>query len=173
MRAILHLKHWQIFSLLMLIMLIGNIDLKGMDQLTMAFSTTGIILYLMVLLMYGHALYTYLPKHISFNYNLFLISSFVYAVAISTITILYNTDNFHQTAFYILPFVLAAAALLYAISFPARILRSLELNRKVQFGEYTMLVLSIIFWPFCIWFIQPRINKIVAEHPLAFESISN
>jgi hypothetical protein len=162
MRAILRLKHWQIFLVLLLIMLIGNTEIDGQEDLNTFLSLAGLLLYLTTLVAYGHYLYDYLPRRVELNYNLFIINSFIYAVVIIAATLLYGSDGLHLTGLYALPLFYVFYAAFYTLSFPARILKSIELNRNVEFGEYLVLAIGFIFWPFTIWFIQPRVNKIIA-----------
>ena len=162
MRVISRLKHWQVFLILLLIMLIGNTEIGGQAELNIFLSLTGFLLYLSILVAYGHYLYDYLPRRIELNYNLFIVNSFIYAVVIMAATILFGSEGLHLTGLYALPIFYVFYAAFYALTFPARVLKSIELNRNIEFGEYLVLAVGFIFWPFTIWFIQPRVNKIVA-----------
>ena len=162
MRVISRLKHWQVFLILLLIMLIGNTEIDGQAELNIFLSLTGFLLYLSILVAYGHYLYDYLPRRIELNYNLFIVNSFIYAVVIMAATILFGSEGLHLTGLYALPIFYVFYAAFYALTFPARVLKSIELNRNIEFGEYLVLAVGFIFWPFTIWFIQPRVNKIVA-----------
>ena len=51
-------------------------------------------------------------------------------------------------------------ALLYCMSFPARILKSIEKGKRADFGEYIGDFFLVVFLPIGIWFLQPRINKV-------------
>lgn len=46
-------------------------------------------------------------------------------------------------------------------AFPAKALKLIELNGDVDINDYFNDFLSILFWPIGIWFIQPRINRII------------
>lgn len=48
--------------------------------------------------------------------------------------------------------------------FPASVLKSIELNEEVDINDYYMDLLLFLFWPFGIWFLQPRINKIAGQN---------
>lgn len=162
MRNILHLKHWQIFLILLLIMLVGNTEIEGQDELNLTLSLTGFVLYCVILILYGHYLYDYLPKRVELNYNLFVINSFIYVATTIAGTLLFGSEGLHLTGIYALPFFYVIYAAYYTIAFPARVIKSIERNRSVGFGGYILLAIGFIFWPFTIWFIQPRINRIAA-----------
>ncbi|MER2997400.1 hypothetical protein [Pontibacter populi] len=162
MKTILRLKHWQVFLILLLIMLIGNTEIGGQEDLNIFLSLTGLLLYLTILVAYGHYLYDYLPRRVELNYNLFIINSFIFAVVVIAATTLFGPEGLHLTGLYALPIFYVFYAAYYTLAFPARVLKSIELNRNVEFGEYLVLAIGFIFWPFTIWFIQPRVNKIVA-----------
>ena len=55
--------------------------------------------------------------------------------------------------------------------FPGKTLKTLELGKEATFGQYFSYFLLMIFWPIGIWFIQPKLNKIIkaadnnGEHP--------
>ncbi len=142
-------------------MLIGNFEIEEHDELNKAVSLIGLLLNLAILMVYGHYLYDFLPKGISLNYNLFMVNGFIYAAAIVAATILLSNNSLHVTGWKALPIFYLIYAAFYTIAFPARLLKYIELNRNVDFGEYLPLAIGFIFWPFTIWFIQPRVNKIV------------
>ena len=149
--------------MLILFMVIGNFEIEGNPTLNLIFGKVGFLLYLGVLISYGHYLYSYLPQNVKLNYNLFIINSFLIVAAVLTQNVIYNTSEVNQSSIYAIISIYLLYALLHIIIFPAKGLKSIELGRKARLSEYIGLVFMMIFWPFCIWFVQPRVNRIVGQ----------
>ncbi|WP_215226769.1 hypothetical protein [Echinicola shivajiensis] len=45
--------------------------------------------------------------------------------------------------------------------YPSKALRTVEQGTEATFGEYLKYVLLMIFWPIGIWWIQPKLNRII------------
>lgn len=169
MKTILQLKHWQIFLILLLSMLVGNTTIEEYPTVNDALGVIGATLFFTILIAYGHYLYDYLPRNIELNYNLFIINGFLTIATLIAVTTLTESYEVSFTGIYALPGFYICYAFLHTIAFPVKILKSIELNRKAKLGEYIGLFFGIIFWPFCIWFIQPRVNRIAREEQAVFE----
>ena len=64
----------------------------------------------------------------------------------------------------IIPFHLFAIfCIFYCSYFVSRIFKTVELQRKVTFSDFSGVFYMILFFPFGIWTIQPRINKMIEE----------
>jgi hypothetical protein len=57
--------------------------------------------------------------------------------------------------------VISSVGLCYAFCFTAKALKTAERGQTVTFGEYVPELLGILIYPVGIWFIQPRVNKLV------------
>lgn len=163
MERILSLKHWQVFILLLVVMLLGNTTIDDYPVLNDVLAVAGTTLFFSVLIAYGHSLYHLLPESVALNYNLFIINAFLTIGALAAVAILTENNELSLTGIYALPGFYLFFALLHTIAFPAKVLKSIELNREAAFGEYVWLFFGILLWPFCIWFIQPKVNRIAAE----------
>jgi hypothetical protein len=63
---------------------------------------------------------------------------------------------------YALPFHLFAIfCLFYSIFFVAKCVRSIELNRAAVLSEWIYVFFGLWFFPVGVWFIQPKIQRIV------------
>jgi hypothetical protein len=71
MRAILKLKHWQVFLYLVTGLLINNFTIEGNPSLTASLTIIGALIYFSWPLLVGHALYQLLPERINVNYSFF------------------------------------------------------------------------------------------------------
>ena len=95
--------------------------------------------------------------------TLFIINGFV---LILSLTMLIAFFHGNYTSKGILGF-LWIAYLMYAIfqffSFPAKSLRSIEMGANARIGDYFGYFLLMIFWPIGIWFIQPKLNRVIND----------
>jgi uncharacterized membrane protein len=57
-------------------------------------------------------------------------------------------------------FLLELLCGLYLISFTAKTIKTVELQRTLKFSDYMIEFFLIVFYPFGIWKIQPRVKKI-------------
>ena len=169
MGKILRLKHWQVFLIFLFTMLIGNTTIEGYPTVNDALTLTGTVLFFSILIAYGHYLYDYLPSNLELNYNLFIINAFLTIGTTIAISVLTESNEVSFTGIYALPGIYICYAVLHTIAFQVKVLKSIELNREATLGEYIGLFFGIIFWPFCIWFIQPRVNRIAREGQAVFE----
>lgn len=144
-------------------MLVGNTTLEDYPGVNDALIIISTVLFFSILVAYGHYLCDYLPKKIELNYNLFIINAFLTIAITIAIAILTESNEVKFTGIYALPGLYIFYAFLHTVAFPAKVLTSIELNREAKLGEYIGLFFMIIFWPFCIWFIQPRVNRIAKE----------
>lgn len=161
MNKILSAKHWQIFVFLMIGLFIGNLKIENEPTLTVILTIIGILAYSIYPLLVGHFLQDYLPRRMELNHNLFLINVFIWISVYSVIMVLSDGKGMTFNGIIALPFLYVFYALLYSLAFPAKTLKSIELNKKASFGEYFVDFILIIFLPIGIWVLQPRINKIV------------
>lgn len=58
--------------------------------------------------------------------------------------------------------------LFYNMVFVAKTIKTVELQREVTFSDYALEFVLTWFLPVGIWFLQPRINKIVQNGPTTF-----
>lgn len=145
----------------------GNLTIENDVTLTSLFSILGILFYAFYPLIVGHFLQEYLPNKVELNYNLFLINAFIWIAFYGIITIISDGKGMTFSGLMALPFFYVFYAILHFFAFPAKTLKSIELGRKVTFGEYLGDFFLFLFLPFGIWFLQPRINQIVASPPTA------
>ena len=65
-----------------------------------------------------------------------------------------------------IPFIYLMYATINSLSFPAKVLNSIERNREVSLSDYIGDFFLIVFLPIGIWFLQPRINRILENKEL-------
>jgi hypothetical protein len=169
MKRLLTAKHWQIFILLIIGLIVGNFSVENEPTITALLTTVGIFIYAIYPLAVGHFLQDYLPKKVELNHNLFLINVFIWIAVYSIIMILSDGQGMTFNGLIALPFFYVFYAFLHSIVFPAKTLKSIELGKKASFGEYLGDFFLIVFLPIGIWFLQPRINRIIRSGQLTNE----
>lgn len=60
--------------------------------------------------------------------------------------------------------LLAMFCIFYAMYFAATSMRSYELNKDAAFADSWGIFFGLWFFPIGVWFVQPRINRIVGSH---------
>lgn len=161
MNRILKAKHWQIFILLIIGLIIGNINIETNTLLNVAFLLTGMFIYMVYPFSVGIELQEYLPKEIKLNSNLFLFNSFIWFLAYSATMILTDGEGTMVTGIKVLPIFYVFYAFIHFLSFPAMTLKSIEMGKRAKFGDYIGDLFMIIFLPIGIWFLQPRIKRVI------------
>jgi len=169
MEKLLTAKHWQIFILLIIGLIAGNFRVANEPTINAILSVSGILIYAIYPLSIGHFLQDYLPDKVELNHNLFLINVFVWITVYSIIMILSDGQGMTFNGLIALPFFYVFYAFLHSIAFPAKTLKSIELRRKASFGEYLGDFFLIVFLPVGIWFLQPRVNRIIKENQHSLE----
>ena len=163
MRYFLKIKHWQIFLFVILIyfssvfypgsFISGDIRIVFMGLFAISWN-----------FLLGLALFSICPVEYRFNKLPYVITS-VLLIAVGLVSI--GMENIHSLEYIWFDIIVAITAillLLYQASFPARVLKSMELNRKatpIEYGEY---LFPFFIFMIGIWIYQPRVNRIAKEH---------
>lgn len=173
MNRLLHLKHWQLFGLMIGVMIISSFFDLATNQIVWAIS-----MLLFVVIFFGWFwvlavnLYPKLPTDSKLNLNrfkLFMLIPSVYIIAISFIfggiSIGSQGDSTGGYAAIIVPIHLFSMfCIFWCLAFVAKSLKAVELQRPVTFSDYAGEFFLIWFFPIGIWIIQPRINKLFDDN---------
>jgi len=127
----------------------------------------------------GVGLQRYIPEALRLNvrlFKVFLIAPIIYIVVImaffSSIMLNFSLNDASPSVppfafFLLIPFHLFAMfCKFYCLYFVARTVKTAELQRKLEFGDYIGEFFLIWFFAVGIWFVQPKINKVVNEQHL-------
>ncbi len=163
MRFLLIAKHWQVFLILVFGIFLHNFTIEGNPDLTTILNVIGGLIYFLWPMFIGHGLQEYLPRKETLNETFFLINGFIAITTILGIMIISNGKGMKFSGFEALPIVYVFYALLYFLAFPGRSLRTIELNKQVVLRDYIGDFFLIVCLPVGIWFLQPRLNRIVEE----------
>jgi hypothetical protein len=170
MRLILTLRHWQIFLLLLAFdfAIVGLLNLTPFDLPEIL---EDFILAWVPITAYPLLLGLGLKKHIvpagekDRNFRTFIIFFCVWMVLFLGTEVLKSQLDFaeNRTDMQLPRIIIAIIGLCVPfkfVQFPSQAINSIELKREAGFWEYIADSFQILFWPLCIWWIQPRINRI-------------
>jgi len=169
MRFLLTAKHWQVFFILIFGLFLNNFSIEGNPTLTTTLNIVGYLTYFLWPMLVGHGLQEYLPRKVTLSETFFLINGFICLTAILGILIISDGQGMSFSGIEALPMFYVFYAFLYYLSFPGRTLKSIENKRLANFGEYIGDFFLVVFLPVGIWFLQPRINKVVDEQDKQIE----
>ena len=176
---ILKAKHWLIFTIIIGIPFIGNpmfMHTIGMsDNPLIGVLVFPIIFVLSIVGVYSWVwsvaigLQKYVPSEVKLKVNrfkVFFMIPLVYILLI-VITVLFAvfSEDFNPMIFLaVVPLHLFSIfCMFHNIYFVAKTLRTVELQRQIRSDNYIGELFLVWFLPIGIWFIQPRINRIVEE----------
>ncbi|HEX2845930.1 MAG TPA: hypothetical protein VHN59_05240 [Chitinophagaceae bacterium] len=183
MKQLLHLKHWQIFLMIVGFPLLfefvsavmltqGNLSFISITFLIKMVLVAGVFLGWFYTV--GVNLYKKIPDTVQMNlmrFKLFLIIPVVYILFL----LLFFFNTFSKTVAdegqavvrgveFIIPLHLFCMfCIFYCLYFNAKALKAAELQRPVTFSDFAGEFFLLWFFPFGIWILQPRINSLFAE----------
>ena len=187
-------KHWQLFLLMVGIPIIfqivviqqmfTSISAENEPDIDSFINIFKIFPYLMIVVMgslygwlwsVGVGLGAKLPEELKMNTNWFKLSiilPIVYLIYFSylmsnmfvQITQLENTPNFSLLSLILPLHIIAMVCGFYNIYFVAKTIKTAELKRKVQFGDYVGEFFLLWFYFIGVWILQPKVNNMVGEN---------
>lgn len=165
MDKLLRLRHWQIFIYLIIVpAFFPDGDSEMYYQIVWG------LLFVLWIIKVDEELYNRLPDGVNLNFNFLLINFFISAAYLITIWLTvggYNiTDENYQDYgwkvwIYVPMHLYCFFSFFYAIRFTSKAIASIENNRNVDIGYYGTYMAGLFFFPIGIWWIQPKINKIL------------
>lgn len=185
MRSLLNARHWQIFlltiGLIILVNYAGSVAGRATHQFGPARilgSQIAMVIYMCALLGWIRAIVFGLQSHIppgaEINTGIFRILSivpfvfiFAFAVMVSFKVmapgLIHVTNPVAVVILFVLFPVFSMFCIFYSMYYSAKALKSVELQRRVNFGDCFGEIFLTWFFPIGVWILQPRINRIVAE----------
>ena len=171
MRLILTLRHWQILFLLFAyeFVVIGFLMLtelslpKIVESLLFGWIPSTVYPLLLGLSLNKYIISTDVKANKNFKHFLTFWTTWTVIFFVSEILKANSDRKAYEGGIPVLSIVLAIVglfALFKFIQFPSRTIKSIELKREAGLWEYIADSFQILFWPLCIWWIQPRINRI-------------
>ena len=170
MDTILKLKHWQVFTALMVFLLlslaaaensfsVGNIS---SIEFRVIFGITGLIIFFLWVMLIGLSLNRINGNPYHFNNILFILAVLFCVLGYGEMHLEgLNPDNFplNEPIFTFLPLV-TFLGIIYTFKSVSKSLKSIETGTKATFKEYIVDAILILMFPIGVWLIQPRLNRI-------------
>src|SRR5258708_2965921 len=153
MKFLLTAKHWQVFLILIFILLINNFKIEDNPTFTTSLNIAGYLPYFLWPLLVGQALQAYVPRKVNLNDTFFLINGFIFILTFLAIMIISGGEGMTFNGVEALPFFYVAFAFVHCLSFPGKTLRSIEYKREVSLSEYIGDFFMVVFLPIGIWFL--------------------
>jgi hypothetical protein len=179
-QTFLKAKHWQLFLLtfgipliLQLIFLFSILLNIPTDFTRLYFNFLPFLLLLLTAILFGwfwsivFGLKSKLPSMMKIkltNFKIFYFTPLIYILFITgwlNIVLSGGDVNPLYLAFIIPLHLFSMFCIIYTLYYVAKIFKSVELQREVSFSDFIGEFFLIWFFPIGIWFIQPRINKIM------------
>ena len=157
---VMRAKHWQVFLLTMVALLLINFTVDDSALLSGLIGAVGYCLYFTWFAVMGNALFLLLPRETEYNLTWFLIDVFLVAAVWASLVLIQEDRKYHATGLEALLGFYLFFAMLHAPWFLAAALVAIEKKRKPEFGFYFGTLILFVFWPIGLWFIQPRLNKV-------------
>ena len=178
-------KHWLIFTLMVgipiLFQIIAIIYIISSETPTITFSTFPIFMLLYMGVFFGWfwsigvGLHKFLPEKHDLNLKKFKI--FFFFPLIYIIFLMFSMINFGvfsdsppsmgmmgvSFAIIIPLHLFSMFCMFYLLYFCSKIIKSIEMNREVNFSDYVGEFFLLWFYIIGIWILQPKINKIYSE----------
>lgn len=183
MTWLLHLKHWQLFVLLIgapmavQIITVSSVVKGDPSGLLIAFPLLMLLytaLYFGWFYAMGTELYKKLPATVPMKltrFKIFLLIPVVYLLLImAAMGFAFNNPENVEESFFgyaglIIPLHLfSMSCIFYCLYFVAKALKAVEWQRPVTFGDFAGEFFLIWFFPVGVWIIQPRINRLFNNH---------
>lgn len=178
-------KHWQLFILMVglpfLFQIITIIYVIVTDNPLFALSTFPIFMLLYVFIFFGwfwsigYGLHKFLPENHNLNLKKFIIfffSPLVYITLLMFSMMYFGVFNEFPPPDDMIGISLAVIAplhlfamycMFYMLYFCAKTIKTIELNREVEFADYAGEFFLIWFYIIGIWILQPKINRIYSK----------
>lgn len=161
MKFLLTAKHWQVFLLIIIALALAEINIEDNPILTLTFNIIGTLIHFIWPILVGHELQNYLPKKVELNYTFFLINGALIILVVFGGIIITGGGTWQLQGLAALPVFYLMFAVFYVFSFPGRTIRSIENGKEAGLSESIGDFFLAFFLPVGIWFLQPKINKIV------------
>ncbi|MBC8110310.1 MAG: hypothetical protein H7Y04_04545 [Verrucomicrobia bacterium] len=182
MIKLLRFKHWQLFGLLFVVPMIFQ-SLAMLSILETGKPTIMLVVFPIMMLLYvgilfgwlyelGTNLYEKLPETVNMNLGKFKTCIFIPVAYILLILIFLlgmafqiSVDPNPLVFILLIPIhVFSMFCIFYCLYFNAKALKAVEWQKNVNFSDYSGEFFLLWFFPFGIWILQPRINKLFDDN---------
>ncbi len=183
----LKMKHWQLFLLIMGIPMLFQFFMMGTMFTNLASGNSSASLFMfnymklfpIMMVLFMGVLYGWLwsvavglqykmPEGVKMKvakFKIFFFTPLIYIFFFLALIMTFMAGKPNPVIFVvIIPFHLFSMfCMIYILYFVAKTLKTVELQREVNFSDFVGEFFMIWFYPVGIWIVQPKINKIVEE----------
>ncbi|MDP4240779.1 MAG: hypothetical protein Q8904_15055 [Bacteroidota bacterium] len=171
MKEILRLKHWQVFSIIAIGYIISyvlpmiNFKIGGITSIELAAIATIITLILLFSYTLTIGLFLNNIKNNTYHFKnwILIIAILCCILGYSDLSLLRLKLDDEFIPFWIgfISTPLTFCGVCYAYYSVAKSLKSIELDREAKFSECIIDAITLFALPIGVWFIQPRLNRIL------------
>ncbi|MBS2101223.1 hypothetical protein [Carboxylicivirga linearis] len=161
MQILLKAKHYQVFIILIIGLIINKITIEGDQIYSALLSVIGFWIYFSYPFIIGVSLHGFIAPNIKLNNTLYQINFLIFMATMSIVSILSDGQGMTFKGLAAIPVLYFFYAFLHYISFTAKIIKTIELGRVAKLNDYIGEFFLLVFLPIGIWFLQPRINRII------------
>jgi hypothetical protein len=158
---VLRAKHWQVFLLLVPMLILVNLIIVSSPLLSGFISAVWCCIYLTWFALLGNSLFALLPRVVHYNLTWFTLDIALLMMASTAVIILTDDRQFQGEGLAALLVFYLFFAIGHVFWFLAASLVAVEKQRKPELGFYFGTLLLFVFWLIGVWFIQARLNAIV------------
>lgn len=162
MKKFSELKHWKIFSILLIPMFISIISYSFNPSISIFLRILGIIIYFTWLMIAGLRFNSYKKNYYKFSSSIYKLAIFFCITGYSEMNLkhLLGDNYFIPVPLEVLLTLLTFFSVIYVLFCISKSFRSIILKRNAIFSEYIIDFLLFFIFPIGIWIIQPKINTI-------------
>jgi len=172
MSIFLNAKHWQIFLMLIIPLVCVTVLRSSLTPLQLGFMWMLLLLVICSwLYSIGNAANERLSESLKKNRVIFMIAVAMPLVYMALFFILIiiplnqQVEALQPPGWMIVIHFAALAGFMYALWFAAKQLVTLEKGEPVFYIEYAFVLLGLWFGFIGVWFLQPRVNKLLSDTP--------
>jgi hypothetical protein len=166
MERLLKTQPWLIFILLTVGLFMFNFTVENGTLTTLILKIIGFTILFIYPFTVGLVLNDHLPERIKLNFDFYLFNCFIWVMGYFILLIVAGGQVSGLAA---IPMIYVFYAFLHFLAFPAKTLKSIELNKEASLGDYLGDFFLIVFLPIGIWFLQPRIRRIIEKEEIINE----
>ena len=151
MNKVLEMRAWELFTALMIAMIVGSV-MPGIGTIISGVALIGWLYFL------GMATNQFIPSHMRVS-NVFFIVRLSFSLVYIIIMAIYFT---HEVPNYAIPLHIVATFLVFSCLWTcSKTIVVAETQKDHGYDRYIGTFLLLWFLPVGIWFVQPRLNRLM------------
>ncbi|WP_257658742.1 hypothetical protein [Parapedobacter lycopersici] len=161
MKSLVKAKPWVVFLLTTVSGWFSNFIIVDYPTMTAMIRILGLAMWAAYPLSLQQAIQDYVPRKVTINENFYLFNGFTWFVSYAIVIILFTNERITFTSWQLLPALYGLFAYFYFMMYPAKVLWCAQRKREARIGEYYGDALLLLILPIGIWFLQPKVKRIM------------